>query len=271
MRWIRQAPGRPAPERAMVKVRPRALPSVPDTPAANPNHLLAALSPDDYARVRQSLEAVPLSLREILHRPDVGIDYVYFPGSGFCSVLAVLEDGRMIEVATVGREGVVGTAAALDNMPSMHATMVQAEIDPCFRMSVSAYQAETNRRGAFYELVSRFTQALVGCVMQSAACNAVHTVEQRLARWLLMAHDRVEKQQFSLTQEFAAMMLGVSRPTVSLVAATLQKAGLITYQRGLLTVVDRAGLEAASCECYWTATEMLQRAVTKGSRRPKRR
>jgi len=255
----------------MAKVRPRPLSSVPDTPDANPNRLLAALSSDDYARVRKSLEAVPLSLKEILHRPGVAIDFVYFPGSGFCSVLTVLEDGRMIEVATVGREGVIGTAAVLHNMPSIHATMVQADIDPCFRMSVGEYQTEANRRGVFYELISRFTQALVGCVMQSAACNAVHTVEQRLARWLLMAHDRVEKDHFALTQEFAAMMLGVSRPTVSLVAATLQKAGVITYQRGLLTVIDRAGLEATSCECYWTATEMLQHVTTKGSTRPKRR
>jgi len=253
----------------MVKVRPRPHKSVPGTADANPNRLLAALSSDEYARVRESLEVVPLSLKEILHKPGVAIDFVYFPGAGFCSVLAVLEDGRMIEVATVGREGVVGTAAVLDNMPSTHATMVQAHIDPCFRMSVAAYQTEANRRGAFYELVSRYTQALIGCVMQSAACNAVHTAEQRLARWLLMAHDRVEKDHFELTQEFAAMMLGVSRPTVSLVAATLQKAGFITYGRGRLAVIDRSGLEAASCECYGTATAMLKHVTAKRSRPPK--
>ena len=246
----------------MVKVRPRPHKSVPGTADANPNRLLAALSSDEYARVRESLEVVPLSLKEILHKPGVAIDFVYFPGAGFCSVLAVLEDGRMIEVATVGREGVVGTAAVLDNMPSTHATMVQAHIDPCFRMSVAAYQTEANRRGAFYELVSRYTQALIGCVMQSAACNAVHTAEQRLARWLLTAQDRVGSKEFPLTQEFVAMMLGATRPTVTVVAGTLQRAGLITYRRGRLTIVNRKKLEAASCECYRTANDLLD-GVTK--------
>jgi CRP-like cAMP-binding protein len=137
-------------------------------------------------------------------------------------------------------------------------------------MSVDAYRGEVNRREAFYELMTRFTQALVGGVMQSAACNAVHTVEQRLARWLLMAHDRVEKNSFELTQEFAAMMLGVTRPTVSVVATTLQKAGLITYQRGRLTVVDREGLENASCECYRTVTALVNNVSSKASDRTRR-
>jgi len=246
-------------------------PSAPLAPRDNPNRLLAFLPREDYARIRKSLEIVPATVKEILHKPGEMIEHLYFPGSGFCSVLAVLEDGRLIEVATVGREGVVGTAAVLDATPATHVTMVQAHIDPCFRMSVAAYRAEADRRGAFYELTARFTQALVGSVMQSAACNAVHTVEQRLARWLLMAHDRVEKDSFDLTQEFAAMMLGVTRPTVSLVAATLQKAGLITYRRGRVAVVDRAGLEDASCECYRTVTALVNRASSSASgpaRRP---
>jgi CRP-like cAMP-binding protein len=250
---------------------PRPRPSIPVSPADNPNRLLAALPDEDYARIRESLEMFSAAVKKILHKPGETIHYLYFPGNGFCSVLAVLEDGRMIEVATVGREGVVGSAAVLDSTPPTHVTMVQADIDPCFRMSVDAYRAEVNRREAFYELMTRFTQALVGGVMQSAACNAVHTVEQRLARWLLMAHDRVEKESFELTQEFAAMMLGVTRPTVSVVAATLQKAGLITYQRGRLTVVDRAGLEDASCECYRTVTALVNNVSSKASgltRRP---
>jgi len=118
------------------------------------------------------------------------------------------------------------------------------------------------RRGVFYELLTRFSQALVGFVMQSTACNAVHSVEQRLARWLLMARDRMESNEFPLTQEFAAMMLGASRPTVTVVAGTLQKAGLITYHRGLVKIVEGKKLEAASCECYRTATDLLN-AVTR--------
>jgi CRP-like cAMP-binding protein len=119
-----------------------------------------------------------------------------------------------------------------------------------------------NRQGPFHHLVARYVQALVGFIMQSTACNAVHSVEQRLSRWLLLAHDRVGKDEFPLTQEFVAMMLGTSRPTVTVVAGTLQRAGLIKYHRGLVTVVDRENLEAASCECYQTATDLLT-AVTR--------
>src|SRR6266480_5236739 len=122
-----------------------------------------------------------------------------------------------------------------------------------------------NRQGPFHHLVARYAQALTGFIMQSTACNAVHSVEQRLARWLLMAHDRVGKDDFPLTQEFVAMMLGASRPTVTVVAGTLQKAGLIKYRHGRVTIVDRENLEAASCECYRAATDLLK-SVTDGSR-----
>lgn len=138
---------------------------------------------------------------------------------------------------------------------------VQAETDVCYTMSAKAFRQEMDRRAAFYELLTRYGQALVGVIMQSTACNAVHSVEQRLSRWLLLAHDRVGKDEFPLTQEFAAMMLGTSRPTVTVVAGTLQKAGLIKYHRGHVTVVHRKNLEAASCECYQTATNLLK-AVT---------
>ena len=135
--------------------------------------------------------------------------------------------------------------------------MVQGETDTCYRMHVDAFRREIERRGAFHELMTHFTQALYGFVAQSTACNAVHSVEQRLARWLLMARDRMGRDDFPLTQEFVAMMLGASRPTVTVVAGTLQKAGLITYHRGHVTIVDGERLEAASCECYRTATDLL--------------
>jgi CRP-like cAMP-binding protein len=134
--------------------------------------------------------------------------------------------------------------------------MVLAESDVCYRISTDAFEAELDRRGEFTALVRRDTQALLGVVMQSTACNAVHSVEQRLARWPLMAHDRVECDEFPLTQEFAAMMLGATRPTVTVVAGTLQKADLIAYQRGRITIVDRQRLEQASCEYYGIATAL---------------
>jgi len=175
----------------------------------------------------------------------------------------VLEDGGMVEVATVGREGMLGATALLDGGSPTAASMVQGETDICYRMGVNAFHREMDRRGAFYELLGRYTQALIGFIMQSTACNAVHSVEQRLARWLLMAQDRMGTEEFPLTQEFVAMMLGATRPTVTVVAGTLQRAGLITYHRGRVTILDREKLESASCECYRAATDLL-RAVTDG-------
>ena len=230
------------------------------------NNLLAALPAEDYARLAPTLGHTVLKLKRFLHKPGEPIDDVYFPGGGFISVVTVLKDGGMVEVATIGREGMLGMSAALNRDPSPSATMVQAETDTCYTMSAAAFRKEMDRRGAFYELLTRYGQALVGFIMQSTACNAVHSVEQRLSRWLLLAHDRVAKDEFPLTQEFAAMMLGTSRPTVSVVAGTLQKAGLITYRRGRVTVVDRENLEAASCECYRTATDLLKAVTSPRSR-----
>ena len=236
------------------------------------NRLLAALPPDVLTRVAPAIDIISLPLKKFLYKTGEPIHEVYFPGGGFCSIVTVLADGRMVEVATIGREGMVGISAVLkavavlhgDPMPS--ATMVQAEMDVCYRMPVAAFRAEMERQGAFHDLFTRYAQALVGFIMQSTACNAVHTVEQRLARWLLMAHDRVGKDDFPLTQEFVAMMLGASRPTVTTVAGTLQKAGLITYHRGHLTLVDREQLESASCECYRATTDLLDK-VTRGERK----
>jgi CRP-like cAMP-binding protein len=171
----------------------------------------------------------------------------------------------MVEVATVGREGMVGLAALSDSRPGSSAVMVQGEAETCYRMAAGAFRREMDRQGSFYQLLNRYTQAHMGFIMQSTACNAMHSVEQRLARWLLLAHDRMARDEFPLTQEFVAMMLGAARPTVTVVAGTLQKAGLITYSRGKVTIVNRKKLESASCECYRTATSLLL-AVTSKSR-----
>jgi CRP-like cAMP-binding protein len=241
----------------------RRLPTTNRPPPAN--HLLAALPADVFDRVAPTLDVVPLKLKEFLHKPGEPVRAVYFPGGGFVSIVTVLNDGSMVEVATVGREGMLGVSAVLNGDPSPAAAMVQAETDTCYRMSADVFRKEIDRRDAFRDLMVKYAQALSGVVMQSTACNAVHSVEQRLARWLLLAHDRVGTNEFQLTQEFVAMMLGVTRPSVTVVAGTLQKAGLITYHRGHLVIVDRERLEAASCECYRTATVLLQN-VTRGQR-----
>lgn len=227
----------------------------------NENRLLAALPPDDYKRILPNLDLVPLKLKQLLHKPGEPIDYVYFPGGGFCSVVTVLSDGRMVEVATIGREGMVGVGASADFPLGAAAVMVQAASGTCYRMSAAAFRREMDRRGAFYELLTRWALGLMGFVMQSTACNAVHSIEQRLARWLLLAHDRMGADEFPLTQEFVAMMLGAARPTVTVVAGALQKARLITYHRGNVTIVDRKRLESASCECYRTATTILDNVI----------
>jgi CRP-like cAMP-binding protein len=261
-------PSRAYGEQAVILVRHRSASSratshsqsrtAPPNSAKLQNLLLAALPDADRASLLPLFDIVPMTLKDLLHKPGRPIDYVYFPGGGFCSIVAVLKNGSMVEVATVGREGVVGATEVLDGHAGSSATIVQGASDICYRMTAQAYRREMDRRGPFYELVTHFVQAFVGMIMQSTACNAVHKVEQRLARWLLMAHDRMGSDEFPLTQEFAAMMLGATRPTVTVVAGLLQKAGLITYHRGRVAIVDRDRLEAASCECYAVTTRLLQ-------------
>jgi CRP-like cAMP-binding protein len=226
------------------------------------NRLLLALPHAALQRLMPQLDVVPLPLKKILHRSGERIDYVYFPGEGFCSELTVLESGAMVEVATIGREGMIGIFAGSDSRIAPSVSMVQGVMEVCYRMSAVAFRREMDRRDAFFDLMNRYMHAHMGLIMQSTACNAVHTVEQRLARWLLMAHDRMGRDEFPLTQEFVAMMLGVARPTVTIVAGTLQKAGLLTYHRGRLTILDREQLEAASCECYRVVTDLLRSVVT---------
>jgi CRP-like cAMP-binding protein len=229
--------------------------------AAIRNLLLLSLPPEEQERIFALLEVTSLTVRELLHKPGELIEYVYFPGGGFCSIVTVLEDGDMVEVATVGREGMVGVTAEAGWLPLSSAAMVQASTDVCYRMTTEAFRREMARRGAFHGVVTRYTQALMGVIMQATACNAAHSIEQRLARWLLLARDRMDVDEFPLTQEFVAMMLGASRSTVTVVAGMLQKAGLITYRRGRLAIIDVRRLEEMSCECYRTSTNLL-RSVT---------
>ena len=222
------------------------------------NRLLAALPVEDQQRLLPKVEVLSLPLRQILHQPGELISHAYFPGGGFLSLLQSLQDGTMVEVATIGREGVAGieVMTAPDGR-ALTATMVQGETDTCYRIATADLAAELKRGGALAALVSRYARAATAMAMQSTACNAVHLVEHRFARWLLMAHDRMESHTFLLTQEFAAMMLGASRPTVTLVAGVLQRSGLIDYHRGKITILDRPRLESASCECYAVVTNII--------------
>jgi len=230
------------------------------------NRLLASLPQDDYRRLAPHLEPYPLILKAVLYKPGEVVDAVFFPGGGFVSVVTVLANGDMVEVATIGSEGIVGGSAVAAGYREATLTMVQMASAACHRLPAAIFRREIERHGALHDAVARFSQALTGVVMQSTACNATHRIEQRLARWLLTARDRVGSDQFPLTQEFLAMMLGAARPTVTIVAGTLQRAGLITYRRGQISILDGSQLEAASCECYQVTADLLAGV----SRRPGR-
>jgi CRP-like cAMP-binding protein len=225
------------------------------------NALLTALPLAELQRVMPTLEIIPLRLRDVLNAPGERLKHVYFPTAGFLSVLNVMADGSMVEVATIGKEGAAGIFEAMDGSVSPSATMVQAEADICYRMTREAFRLEMDRRGEFYNLLTDYTHALIGLIMQSAACNALHSVEQRLARWLLMAHDRADGDEFQITQEFLALMLCVYRPSVSVAARTLQRAGMIRHGRGRMTVLDRGALEDTACDCYAVVKRRFDRLL----------
>jgi CRP-like cAMP-binding protein len=217
---------------------------------ANRNQLLAALPPEEYRRLKPSLTETTLEHHKLLEDGSEPITHVYFPWGGVCSLTATMSDGRMVEVGTIGNEGLVGMAAYFGGRLPNTKTMVQVPGEGADVMRVRTFVAEMEKEGPLYRLVRRYSHALLALMSQSVACNALHDINQRCARWLLMTHDRMDQQDFNLSHEFLAVMLGVQRPTVSIVAGTLQEAGLIRYSHGRISVCDRKGLEAASCECY---------------------
>lgn len=212
------------------------------------NRLLAALPPAEFDRLAPRLEPVALELSRVLFRPEEEISHVYFPVTAIVSLLTNLEDGTGMEVGLVGREGMVGVSAVLGGSETKVAT-VQGEGE-ALRLRADAVREEFNRGGALQAQLLRYTHALMTQISQTAVCNTRHHLEGRLARWLLMYHDRRDSDEFSLTHEFMANMLGVRRAGVTEIAVRLQEQGLIRYNRGHVTVVDRAGLEQFACECY---------------------
>jgi len=213
------------------------------------NRILAAVPASEYALISKSLTRVELQLGENLHRAGDTIEQVYFPESGFISALTVLSDGSPLEIGLIGAEGVVGVSVILGAKASYSETMCQTG-GSAYRMTVQAFKDVAARAPHLHDLLLRYVHVFHVQVAQTAACNAHHELGQRLARWLLAAHDRSGVPELSLTQDLIAVMLGVRRSTVSVAASTLQKAGVIRYQHGPITIVDRAGLENAACECY---------------------
>jgi CRP-like cAMP-binding protein len=212
------------------------------------NRLLAALPVRLYREFANKLEPVTLHMRNVLYDFDVPIDYVYFPETMVGSVVGLMADGSSVETATIGNEGVVGITVFLGSDRISAQAFVQVS-GTAQRMSTGDFR-KLAQRAAARELLGRYTQALLAQVAQSAACNRTHTMVQRLARWLLQTHDRVRRDEFPLSQDFMAQMLGVPRATVSEAAAVLERDGAIAYRHGHITISNRLALDAASCECY---------------------
>jgi CRP-like cAMP-binding protein len=213
------------------------------------NRLLRSLTADDLDPLRPHLHAVTLSHRQALSKPGTPIEDVYFVQDGMVSLVQPLENGAMIEVGMIGNEGFVGVPVLLGAETSPLETMVQIP-GSALRMQVSAFRDELSRRSTLLGLLLRYTQALHIQVSLSAGCNGRHTLPERLARWLLMARDRASSDDLPLSHEFLSMMLGVRRAGVTVTVGTLKSAGLINNSHGRVTIIDRQGLEAASCECY---------------------
>jgi CRP-like cAMP-binding protein len=224
------------------------------------NRLLSALPSEDKALLAPYLTPTDLEKGRLLYDPGDDIDQVYFPNDGVISLMTLMESGAAIESATIGREGALGLMVAVAPRQSLSRAIVQAP-GSALRIAAAPLHEAWTRSAALRHLVDRHNEALFGHAIQSVACNALHAVEARFCRWLLSCHDRIDSNTVSLTQEFLADMLGVQRTTVTAVAGSLQTKGLIRYRRGVVDILDRAGLEAMTCECYGAVRRSYERLL----------
>jgi CRP-like cAMP-binding protein len=227
------------------------------------NRLLGLLPPGDYKRLRLHLHRIPLEYRKSLYRANKPIEFVYFIETGVGSLVNTMLNGQAAEVGTIGNEGVVGLPVVLGDDRAPTSVYVQVP-GAGLRMEASLFKKELARSASMRAVMLRYTHAFFNQVAQSAACNHFHSLQQRCCRWLLMTHDRMHSDEFLLTQEFLAMMLGVQRTGVTAAAGALQRAGLIRYKRGNVTIIDRRGLLRRSCECYGVSKREFDRLL--GSR-----
>jgi CRP-like cAMP-binding protein len=223
------------------------LPNPPPSPVEN--RLLAALPSEVKARLEPNLKRVSLPFKEVLYESRELIEYVYFPINAVLSLLTIVEDRTLAEVGLVGNEGMVGLSVFLGIEATPFKAIVQVPGE-AMRMKADVFKDLVNPDSPLYSLLLRYTHTLMLQISQSAACNSHHSVEERCCRWLLMTRDRVQSDQFPITHEFLSQMLGVRRASITVVAGMLQKAGLIRYSWGQMTILDCPGLEAVSCQCY---------------------
>jgi CRP-like cAMP-binding protein len=233
-------------------------PPPPDLPE---NRLLAALPAADRARLVRLMDEVTLDRGDVVYQSSGPVGHVYFPCTGMLSQVIDMQDGGTVEVGTIGREGLAGLSLAHGTNRSMGRVYCQVPPCVCRRLPGDVFVAELRAGGRLSSLTRRYAQCLLDLAAQSVACNRLHTVEQRLARWLLMAQDRVGGDRLSLTQQILSEMLGVRRASVTTAAGVLQKSGLIEYRRGTITVKNRRGLETAACECYRVVRTEFERLL----------
>ena len=224
------------------------------------NHLLAALPADEYARLLPNLELVPMPLAESLYESGIQMRHVYFPTTSIVSLLYVMEDGSSAEIAVVGNEGIVGVSLFMGGESTSSRAVVQSA-GHAYRLKGQLLKNEFYRAGPMQRLLLRYTQALLTQMAQTAVCNRHHSLDQQLCRWLLLSLDRLPSNELIMTQELIANMLGVRREGVTEAAGNLQRAGMIVYQRGSITILDRAALEARCCECYAVVRKEFERLL----------
>jgi CRP-like cAMP-binding protein len=224
------------------------------------NKILGALPQEEFDRLRPNLHEVSFNIGHIVYHPEETIESVYFVNRGIVSWLAMLEDGNTVEAGVIGPEGLAGVSALLGANSSPNQGLAQSDV-VASRIATRDLIGEFRRNGVLNRMILRFVHSMFTQVAQTAACNRLHTLDQRLARWLLMSHDRSDRNGFPLTQEFLSRMLGVRRAGVSVSANSLRQNGLIDYHRGNIRIVDREGLEAASCECYQIVKEEYEQTL----------
>jgi CRP-like cAMP-binding protein len=225
------------------------------------NRLIAAIPARQLAQLAPSLEIVPLTPRTVLVDSGAPLHHAYFPHGGVICLMAAMRKGGA-ETATVGPEGFIGFEALLGSRIASQRVLVQVE-GTASRLPIQTLADAAQENASLRGLLLGYVRYFLIQVLQSVACNGLHSVQERFARWLLMAHDRAGTDSFKLTQEFLADLLGIHRPSVTIVARTLQGAGLISYRRGLITITDRKGLEEATCECY----DMVRKALNQSPAR----
>lgn len=224
------------------------------------NHLLAVLPDSEWDRISQHLVLVDLPLGQVIYESGDRLDYVYFPTTAIISLLYVMEDGASGEIAIVGNEGVVGIALFMGGETTPSRAVVQSA-GRAYRLSAHILKEEFHRAGPTQRVLLRYTQALITQMAQTAVCNRHHSIDKQLCRWLLLSIDRLPSNEFTMTQELIANMLGVRRSGVTEAALKLQEAGLIRYSYGHIEVLDRAGLEARVCECYSVVKREFERLL----------